>query len=656
MVDERTVPEKSRDLIDEHIAPEERREWTLMFYFASDNPLAPSIVSQLKALKGAGFHAGANVVAHFDPYTRDTPSHVFEVNVVEKLKRRPGASFIGFDAKDPFVRKLVLDKIWESGEEDDAAGAQVRRLVEELLRNRENPELGDRKLPVLPKGVFERERSPKESLGAFLEFCRKKYPANRYMLFILGHGVVVGNDVFLFDANPGDESDADEDDDAAAVTTTTTTGGNGNGTSVTPAGLDGNGGKPRRRNSLTLRGLGDLLSRFKTDIGDSKFELLSLHSCSMSSAEVAYQLQDTAHYMLASQGPAFVGSWPYRQILLRIFNKLGPGPTPPSPSDAEVREMVADIFSYVVHNSYDFQLAGYSFDVALCDLTQAWKLKESVGYLVGALMEGLTGEADLSHGLTGEAELAHDPAAVPLAREMILLAHWDAQSFWQENYTDLYDFCHRLRSRCALASKALAEPSAGLDAIVEACGKVINVLEKGAAGDDEGSLVMRSEFVGGGYQYAHGVSVYFPWAKPADRFFDRTYVKYEFAKNTGWAAFLDEYFLKTRRATRKAEDRPPEGATASASSPKLLGADEIEKKALELMQVIVDRVLTPDGELAKNGNDDRMAAPGKIGSDDRTGDDYAYPVFKNHPSLTGDDHRQEISQSIGEGVNITTAV
>ena len=31
-------------------------EWTLMFYFASDNPLAPSVVSQLKALKNAGFH------------------------------------------------------------------------------------------------------------------------------------------------------------------------------------------------------------------------------------------------------------------------------------------------------------------------------------------------------------------------------------------------------------------------------------------------------------------------------------------------------------------------------------------------------------------------------------------------------------------------
>jgi hypothetical protein len=48
----------------------ETKEWTLMFYFASDNPLAPSIVSQLKSIKDAGFHPDANVIARFDPGRR----------------------------------------------------------------------------------------------------------------------------------------------------------------------------------------------------------------------------------------------------------------------------------------------------------------------------------------------------------------------------------------------------------------------------------------------------------------------------------------------------------------------------------------------------------------------------------------------------------
>ena len=37
------------------------------------------------------------------------------------------------------------------------------------------------------------------SLRTFLDFCSEKYPARHYMLFMLGHGVVVGNDVFMFD-------------------------------------------------------------------------------------------------------------------------------------------------------------------------------------------------------------------------------------------------------------------------------------------------------------------------------------------------------------------------------------------------------------------------------------------------------------------------
>src|SRR5215210_6662189 len=89
----------------------ETKEWTLMFYFASDNPLAPGVVSQLKALKQAGFHPDANVIAQFDPQTEGTPTHIFDVNLINKLKHH-GAPNIGFDGNDPFVRNLLEDKLW----------------------------------------------------------------------------------------------------------------------------------------------------------------------------------------------------------------------------------------------------------------------------------------------------------------------------------------------------------------------------------------------------------------------------------------------------------------------------------------------------------------------------------------------------------------
>ena len=100
------------------------KEWTLMFYFASDNPLAPGIVSQLKALKQAGFHPEANVVVHFDPNAENVPVHIFDVNLVNKI-RAEGKPKIGLSLNPPFVRNLVDDKLW---------GRQKKKLLERLLR------------------------------------------------------------------------------------------------------------------------------------------------------------------------------------------------------------------------------------------------------------------------------------------------------------------------------------------------------------------------------------------------------------------------------------------------------------------------------------------------------------------------------------------
>src|SRR5262249_51186720 len=95
-----------------------------------------------------------------------------------------------------------------------------------------------------------------------------------------------------------------------------------------------------------------------------------------------------------------------------------------SASEFAIREMFKKIFFYCIYNSYDFQLAGYSHELALCDLT---KVQEPETGLTAILKE-LTG------ALRGGVE-------EPEVRDLILLAHWDAQSYWQESYIDMYDFC-----------------------------------------------------------------------------------------------------------------------------------------------------------------------------------------------------------------------
>src|SRR5437773_11750415 len=88
-----------------------KKEWTLMFYFASDNPLAPGIVSQLKAIKQAGFHPEAKVVVQFDQSADNTPVDILDVNLVNKL-RFGGKHKIGLPLNPPLVRNLFVNELW----------------------------------------------------------------------------------------------------------------------------------------------------------------------------------------------------------------------------------------------------------------------------------------------------------------------------------------------------------------------------------------------------------------------------------------------------------------------------------------------------------------------------------------------------------------
>ena len=88
----------------------EKKEWTLMYYMGSDNPLAPGVISQLKSIKAAGFHKQAHVIVHFDPQSQATPTHIFDVNVIKKATSADEYQ-IGFDAANPRVHNLLEDKL-----------------------------------------------------------------------------------------------------------------------------------------------------------------------------------------------------------------------------------------------------------------------------------------------------------------------------------------------------------------------------------------------------------------------------------------------------------------------------------------------------------------------------------------------------------------
>jgi hypothetical protein len=586
------------------------KQWTLMFYFASDNPLAPGIVSQLKAIKDAGFHKEVNVIARFDPHTTKTPTHILDVNIGKKLESNKEHE-IGFVANDPYVRSLIGDKLWST--EMDRHKKLIRdRIIEKFAKKgikydppqppagqvEINLKEGDQKESI-NRPTYEPD--PSTSLKTFLHFCAKEYPARHYMLFILGHGIVVGNDLFLYDEHADKEL------------------------------------------ALKLKDLGESIRTFvNEDLDVGTLELVSFHSCSMSGFEVAYELKDTAKYMLASQGPAFVGSWPYRQILIRVFNdvkeELEDG------NKINVDEMVKKIFYYCFYNSYDFQLAGYSFDVTLTDLRRISNqtkhgIKAALVQLSRALISVLP---DVQDGEPERAAEAVRNAALQasLARDLIIFSHWEAQSYYEEYFTDLFDFCFCLHRRCVAAEQAYTDKVPGSIGIMkEACEKVLKALgceridyadrtdsidstERTHDSSNDSSPIVRAGFAGPAYQYSHGLSIYFPWSRPEESdMWTNQYWQYQLSLDTDncWGQFLEKYFKATMRLTQ-AEEKTAAG----------LKVPPLDYDA-ELLEDIGGLVFNEYGQLKDGRLDSTNPKDTKV---DPTGGGCGCTSMKNYPPIT----------------------
>jgi len=450
-----------------------RKKWTLMFFFASDNNLSPSMLAQIKSLKSAGFQLETNVLVHFDPQERGVPSRIFAINDAEKIGQ--SVSRIG-DEQDPIVRSLALD------------------VVESELTQEEWSTSGRSDSPA------DDRQDATNALRRFLDHSRNYYPADQYMLFLSGHGLVVGRDAFLPDDNP--------------------------------------------HSGISLVDLGDILHDFSRDIGPDVLELVGMHSCSMSAVEVAYELKGKANYMLASEGVSFVGAWPYRQMLQKIFLAV-------DKADGGTEELLKELHDLCLQNSSDFLLAGYSGDLCLCSLDpkRVEELTVPIEALTRALRAGLDDDR---------------------CRELILLAHLKSQSYFQEAYTDLYDFCLCLSRTCAQSSEIQ-------NAMQIACNLVMDKLSPEGGMQGNGP-VLRAGCFGPDCQYSYGLSIYFPWSRPvedANEHFIENYKSYVFAREfcrASWLGFLESYFKKTMRPAREIQ-RVPDPVASSRTPRRISGSN-----------------------------------------------------------------------------------
>lgn len=571
-------------------------DWTVMFFFAGDNALSPLIVSQVRAIKEAGFQKNTDVLIHFDPNELGAPTRIFHVNRKRKKDDPKRPTEIGDGVSSNF--RNTKDDIVPLEEVLAHADAEV---VAAAAGNGNGNSFDLDKVKVL------------DALNIFLNYCRTKHPAKNYLLFLVGHGLIVGNDAFLPDEHP----------DSA----------------ITLEQLD----------TAIRDGFTELIAK---DEPAGTLQLIALHSCGMSAIEVAYQLKGTAKFMMGSEGISYVGSWPYRQMLKSIFTTVeltnGDGKSSPQrlgkvdfadfddfkdpfyvegdPSELDVERLVEKLYFLSLFCATDYMLTGYSLDLSLCSLDEdLYKpLTSSIRTLVKELKRALS----TRHG-----------------KELILLAHWESQSYWDEMYTDLYDFCFCLKRRCRsrldelkklgrlplaalgknvgsdkLATvKKLQNAVKELTALKNACGGVIKLLATNPVpttlptttpsakkisedlSNRFSKVVVHSEQFGPLYQYSRGLSIYFPWARPVDddplpdlpvpRQPERqedtneprtdvsanttgdtgilaNYCRYKFTTALGgkcaepgqpaelgdsWLSFLEAYFEATQRRTRKEE-------------------------------------------------------------------------------------------------------
>ncbi len=170
----------------------------------------------------------------------------------------------------------------------------------------------------------------------------------------------------------------------------------------------------------------DVANRFPTNPPeDFMINLLGIDSCLMSMAETCFELRKYVEFLVGAEGFEPNTGWPYERILTELFTQV----------DSTEAEFTPEQFAVSIVEKYiryysDYLPAGRSVDLSACRLDRCDDLAAAVKVLAQELSD------QVEHSAEG--------------RRAIVLAHWEAQSYKNDSYVDLYDFCNLLSSgpRC----------------------------------------------------------------------------------------------------------------------------------------------------------------------------------------------------------------
>jgi cysteine peptidase C11 family protein len=236
------------------------------------------------------------------------------------------------------------------------------------------------------------------------------------------------------------------------------------------------------------------LKRVLTDVHESlgqPIDLLGFDACLMSMLEVSYQLRDTARVACGSEEEEPGDGWPYNTILAGLAAK-------PSMTAHELA-------STVVKRYLDSYKADDGVTQSAMDLT----VVDSLAHAVNTLGQALSGALDDAP-----------------AREKIVNVRAQVQE-----YTAPYDQYCDLGDLCTLLHGSVEHPG-----VAAACGGVQKALQK---------AVIASGAKGAAVTNSHGIAIYFP-----KKHVSTLYGTLDFAKDTAWAPFIEQYVLSTKTVRR----------------------------------------------------------------------------------------------------------
>jgi cysteine peptidase C11 family protein len=287
----------------------------------------------------------------------------------------------------------------------------------------------------------------------------------------------------------------------------------------------------------------DALLQGALDLGspDAKLiQILGMDSCLMGMAEVAYEVRARAEHLVGSEGFLPNTGWPYSQLLSQLEKRKGEGMDPPRVAKRLVKDTIDYYKQYIP--------AGTSLDMASCDLRKLDDLTEAVKALTKAL------------NLPDQPDRLMDESRIVL--DLVIAAHWRAQSYKFEQYTDLWDFCCQLDTATTRIERELpqAETQKRMKGIHHACVGVRRAIKE---------LVSASDHSGPEFQHSHGLAVLFPWSTSTlggnDALFK--YGKLQFAKESEWSKFLGAYLTCSQREARREDGDLLEGTERPAQVP-----------------------------------------------------------------------------------------